>query len=776
MKSKRFLSLLLVLCLCLALLPTAALAADRSYEGKTVVVYSGNVRGNTDIFAQMAAVKKAYAAKGADVVLVDAGNFLQGTTASVYDSGKSILGIMAAAGYDAVALGAYDLVFGDGFYGTKWHQDKSDDGSIGDFLVATPTVKAVSANLTGTNDTLVPNSYSASTVIPRGERKVGIFGITSPEAADIVYADYMSGLQIGAANAADVAAALSDCDVVVGLSNGGDIACEAADAMICIDTTPAADAAIYGAVVIDNETGAVKKETVTLGEADAAVAALAAELKTNAAAKFGDQTANSNVTLNGNTAIVRSGEAPLGDLVTDALLWFVNSGKINNYWSSDDIQAGTNKVRSDVAGVVSMFNGGNLRNTIHTGATTEKDLFRVIPYPNDVSIVYLTGRQIAEQLEACSFGLPYTAETMSTCAGFMQVAGMSYTVDTTKSADKGDPVGSAWNKANSVNRVCDVTVNGAALVDDAVYAVVTHDKNVKGMDACYVMKDAYANGDFSVTTMSVKNVVVLYVREALGGTIGSSYTASAGRIKIKPEPVHTHAYTTVVTPPTCTEKGYTTYRCSCGDNYVDDYKDALGHDYQNGVCSRCGAVSNPYTDVKENDWFYQPVMYCYAKQLMLGTGGQLFAPRMQLTRAMMISLIYRLEGEPSAAADNPFQDVPEGTWYTEAVKWAAQNKIVYGTSDVTFAPNTSITREQMVVMLHQYAQYKGLDVSAAGDLSKFADSSNISAWAKDAVIWATGSGILTGTGNGMLLPRGSATRAEVASLFTEFAQSILEAA
>ncbi|OUN86511.1 hypothetical protein B5G06_00640 [Flavonifractor sp. An52] len=179
----------------------------------------------------------------------------------------------------------------------------------------------------------------------------------------------------------------------------------------------------------------------------------------------------------------------------------------------------------------------------------------------------------------------------------------------------------------------------------------------------------------------------------------------------------------------------------------------------------------PFTDVKSGDWFYEAVKYVYDNKLMDGISTTTFAPLMTTNRAMVVTILWRLEGQPETDATLPFTDVESGVWYTDAVNWAASKGIVKGYSDTVFAPNDTVTREQLATILYRYAEYKEYDVSAKGDLTTFADSTGTSSWAAEAMEWAVGSGLLTGKDGGKLDPTGTATRAEIATILMRFAEN-----
>ena len=182
----------------------------------------------------------------------------------------------------------------------------------------------------------------------------------------------------------------------------------------------------------------------------------------------------------------------------------------------------------------------------------------------------------------------------------------------------------------------------------------------------------------------------------------------------------------------------------------------------------------PFSDVRIADWFYNDVKYVYDKGMMAGTAADVFAPNATTTRAMIVTILYRLEGSPAVTGTSAFVDVPAGQWYTDAVNWAAANQIVKGTSATTFAPNASITREQMAAILYRYAQYKGYDVTKKADLSGYSDNGQVSAYAKDALAWANAAKLINGVTNTTLAPQGNATRAQVSAILHRFCDGVVK--
>ena len=187
-------------------------------------------------------------------------------------------------------------------------------------------------------------------------------------------------------------------------------------------------------------------------------------------------------------------------------------------------------------------------------------------------------------------------------------------------------------------------------------------------------------------------------------------------------------------------------------------------------------VEMPFYDVAEGSWYYDAVAYVYDEGLMTGTSTTTFAPNTTTTRGMIVSVLYRQAGEPEVSdgtIGTPFEDVTPGAWYADAVYWARANGIVNGYSDAAFGPNDEITREQMAAILYNYSKFAGEDVSARADLSAYDDASEIAGWAKEALSWANAEGLITGMTGTTLNPKGTATRAQVATILMRFCENVM---
>ena len=286
-----------------------------------------------------------------------------------------------------------------------------------------------------------------------------------------------------------------------------------------------------------------------------------------------------------------------------------------------------------------------------------------------------------------------------------------------------------------------------------------------------------------------------------------TYSCSCGRTHTESITRLAHTYSAQITAPTCTELGYTTYTCTCGDSYRADYTLSTGHSWDAGItvtaptltstgllrqtCTVCqaeqetiipaltscdggeGCPSKAFTDVPGTEhWSHIGIDFVLKSGLFYGTSTHTFSPEQEMTRAMLVTVLYRMEGSPSVKGlKNNFTDVADDTWYTDAVVWANQNGVVNGVTETTFQPKTNITREQVAAILYRYAKNKGYDVTAAANLADFPDHDDVSAYAETAMAWANAAGLITGSGSGeaiYLNPRDSATRAQVAAILMRF--------
>ena len=204
------------------------------------------------------------------------------------------------------------------------------------------------------------------------------------------------------------------------------------------------------------------------------------------------------------------------------------------------------------------------------------------------------------------------------------------------------------------------------------------------------------------------------------------------------------------------------------NNGTSDNND--GGDDDQGIL---GEKTIDFNDVQEGDWFYDAVEYAVDAGLFNGTSETTFDPNTPMTRAMFVTILYRLAGSPAVSGTNTFGDVASGEWYTDAVLWASENGVVTGYDSTTFGTNDIMTREQLVTMLYRYAEGRGYDVGQSGNLQAFTDASSISSYALEALQWAYAADIIHGRTATTLVPQGSATRAECAKLMMDFMENFV---
>lgn len=185
------------------------------------------------------------------------------------------------------------------------------------------------------------------------------------------------------------------------------------------------------------------------------------------------------------------------------------------------------------------------------------------------------------------------------------------------------------------------------------------------------------------------------------------------------------------------------------------------------------APARAFDDVAPGDWYYEAVRYADSSGLMNGVGNNRFDPGGYVSRAMFVTMLYRLEGQPETAASCPFGDVAAGAWYEKSVTWASYNGIVSGYSDLSFCPGDRMSREQMAAVCWRFARYRGYDVSRSADCSRFSDADSIHGWAGDALGWCVEAGLMGGTGGNALAPQGPSTRAQAAAVLMRFEENVI---
>ena len=699
---KKILSLLLAVVMVFGLM-TAAFAADADLAGKTVVLHTNDVHGQVDLYAKVAALKKDYEAKGADVILVDAGDYAQGTPYVSDSQGKTAIELMNAAGYDVVTLGNHEFDYGYANLQTIMKDAK--------FKVV--------CNIKYNGKLAFDASYVVET---KGGLKVGFLGLTTPETSTKAHPAKIKGVTFMAQNAlysfatqeaADLKAGGSD--VVIALTHLGvdpeskpnrstDLYANAKGIDFIIDghshtkmtegengepiQSTETKLKYVGVVVIDNATKKIESnELIQLdgyANEDADTKAAADAIIADVDARLGAVFAKSEVELNGKRDPgVRTQETNLGDLITDALLWYATKdGKL-------DVPADH---------IVAVTNGGGIRASIKAGDITMKDINTVLPFGNTVAVVYISGEKLLESLEAATQSAP------TALGGFPQIAGINLSLCTGAAYDKQDetyPGGSTYYGPKSINRVTINSINGKPFRAKDTYAVVTNDFMAAGGDVYY----AFASSPKIVDTGTpMDEALVEFIKVKLNGVIGKEYENAQGRLNM--------------------------------------------------------AVFN---DVPNNIWYTKAVNYVAEKSLMNGTGAS-FKPMDSTSRAMLVTVLYRMAGSPEVEGkvSETFKDCVDGSYYANAVLWASQNNIVNGYGD-SFKPNQAVTRQEMAKILYGYDKVMEKASETFAVQLTYTDLDSIAGWALEGVNYCTAAGYLSGSNNAFS-PKGNATRAMTAQV------------
>ena len=514
----------------------AAKVVKTSYAGKTVILHSNDVHGALTGYAYMAALKKQFEAAGAEVVLVDAGDFSQGTTYVSDSKGASAVDMMNAAGYDVVTLGNHEFDFG--YAQLMANLEKAEF-----------TVICADVILDATGEPILP---AACLLTTESGLKLGFFGMETPETATKVNPGMISeisfctfgDLYTAAQKAVDTLKA-EEADLVIGLTHLGVDAESAANGYRSVDLLAKVEGIDFtidghshtvmtagengeaiqstgtkfeniGVVVIDNETKAIEDNFLlaTAGiTPDADVLAKAQAYVDEVEAKYGAVFATSEVRLNGDRDPGnRTEETNLGDLIVDAMVWSVVK------------EGGIEQVEPNH--VVGITNGGGIRATIEAGDITMNDINTVLPFGNTVAVVYVTGAELLEALEASTFSTP------TAIGGYPQTSGIEWTIDTTVPFDQGEiyslngKEGSYYGPA-SIKRVTITAINGEPFDVNAVYAVVTNNFCAAGGDTYNVFARSESSFD---TGIPMDQTVMDYITDVLNGVITeAAYGAPSGR-------------------------------------------------------------------------------------------------------------------------------------------------------------------------------------------------------------------------------------------------------
>ena len=613
----------------------------------------------------MAALAADYEAKGANVIIADAGDYSQGTTYVSTSKGLEAVNMMNAAGYDIATLGNHEFDYG---YAKLTENLKSAKFDV------------VCCNILDADGNLV---FAPSKVVEVDGVKIGFIGVNTPESqtkanpALIKGLKWLSGEDMVKAVQAEADKLADTVDVTVVLAhlgvddssvpntsydlfkglNGVDFIIDGHSHTVMdkgaaeepIQSTGSSFKNI-GVIVIDNEKKAIESnklvEITAESPADVAVAEAAQAIIDKINAEYDVVFAKSEVDLNGARTVDengvygnRDGETNLGDLITDAMVW--------------QVKKNLDGITVPEENIVAITNGGGIRASIAKGDITKKDVNTVLPFGNTIAVVYVTGAELLEALEASTYCTPVSL------GGFPQVAGIEMTVSVTVPYDANDNTypGSTYYGPKSINRVTIDSINGKAFDPEATYAVITNNFLAAGGDTYYAFASATAQFD---TGIPLDEALMSYITEELKGVVGKQYAAPQGRITI--------------------------HEC--------DFED--GH----GTCTVCGFT--PFSDIS-NSGYCDYIVVGYLAGIINGYENGTFRPNNTVTRGQFITMLWRAVGEPGAENTTlNFKDaanIPDA--YKDAVAWGVEAGIIKGYDDDTFRPNQSISRAQMATFSYR---------------------------------------------------------------------------
>ena len=770
MMRKKIVSLCMALALCLSLLPATALAAEGApnslYVGDQQVI-NGN---NTTFWTTDTSTGGLTEYEGNDdnwnvkydpgtVTLTLKNATIKGVYNNVNTSGS---GIYAASSSGPVSL---NIVLEEenkvsGMYGIDV-SSSGGDASLNISGSGSLTVSGLSGNgigifMSSQNSANLTIEEASVTALGSQVGGSGVRLITSQTGSPSLTIEVKGGsLQAsGETNGIHFLSNVNDATAVANLKVSGNAMVKASSITTTKDGTgsapelkPAASGSDgTGGIIWDGKSGTVYgnvtlQEDLTIGEDESLDIPSGASLDTNGKLTVnggtltGDVTGTVNykvtgVSLNTNSLTLEEG----GTATLTATITPSNATDQNVTWSSDNQNVAT----VDQNGEVTAVSAGTATITVTTedGSKTATCVVTVTAATVPVTGVTLSQTQASLYYNRTPNTLILTA---------------------TVAPDNATNQAVTWTSSNpSVATVKNGVVTAVA-PGIAVITATTQDGNHTAACAVTVRPDVPpANPNYRIT-----------VEATQGGTVTADPTAAKAGTTVTLTPVPDRGYqvgTVAVTdrfgdPVAVTENADGTYTFTMPNGQVT-------------VTVTFEQAPLPFPDVAEGDWFYDAVRYAYETGLMDGVGDSLFAPNSETTRAQLVTILYRLAGEPEPGGDSGFSDVAAGIWYTDAVAWAAANGIVNGVSETEFAPGKDITREQLATILFRYAESKGYDVSTRADLSAYPDADQIQSYAAESVAWAVAEGLIQGFEDNTLRPAGNATRAQIATILMRFCEGV----
>ncbi len=723
---KKLLSLFLVLALafslCVGVLADEP-AAENELAGKIVILHTNDVHGGYDqgiTYAGLAAYKDELLKSTEYVTLVDAGDFSQGSTMATMSSGEYLVQLMNAVGYDFVVPGNHEFDYG--------------------MAKALENLNALDATVLACNFVDLKTDkpvFDAYKIVSYGDTKVAFVGISTPETYTKSTPTYFQDAngnyiysfcedELYATVQASVDAAIAEgANYVVAIGHMGvDESSQPWTSREVIANTTGIDAFIDGhshstiaGETVKNKAG----EDVVLNQTGTKLAnvgqvVIDPKADTVTASLVSEYDGVNQTVADLVATIEASYKEVTSEVVAKSDVKLVATNE-DGSWAVRSGETNLGDLVADAYRVVmgadiGLMNGGGIRADIEAGDVTIEDILNVMTFGNMATVVKATGQQILDCLEMGASAYPGLS------GGFTHVSGLTYTIDPSVESSVVKDAQGNFASVDGEYRVKDVKVGGEALDLDKVYTVACHSYWLTAYgDGMTMFKGAEIVSEKH--EIYVDNEMLLkYITENLKGVItAEQYGEPQGRITIVEEaPV--------------------------------------------------------FTDVAESAWYYEAVMAAYEKGIMNGTAEGVFSPMTEVNRAMLVTMLYRLEGEPAVEGkvSEVFTDCKDDAYYANAVLWAYENGIVSGRGESTYAPLATLTRQEMAVILYNYSVFKGAEKVEEAELA-YADADAVASWAKDAVAYCTDSGLMTGVTDTTFNPAGSATRAMGATVMVRIADA-----
>ena len=742
-----------------------------------VILYTNDIHTYIDgdiSYDTIAAIKEELQKQYKYVILADAGDHIQGTAYGSMDKGESIIKLMNEAKYDIATLGNHEF-------------DYNMSGCMN--VIDLAEFPYVSANFYHEKDGVRgENVLDSYVMFDCGDEKLAVIGITTPEtytkSSPAYFQDEngnfaygISGgvdgalLQQDVQNAIDEAMAQGATQIVALGHLGLDASSEPWTSKTTIAGLCGLDAFIdghshsvvemetvkdkngndviltqtgeyfnrIGMMVIDSETDEIKTDFIECEEIVAEDGETVEEYKLVSELYNGKELIYDSETKEIKDEWILQIDESLGQKIGSAAVTFDNYDKDGNRLvreqetNSGDFAADALYYLFDDMGMdvdVAIMNGGGIRNAGITGDLTYKTCKDMHTFGNVACLQKVTGHQILDALEwgARNVGIGENG-------GFLQVSGLTYKIDTSIDSTVKETELEAWAGNPEKYRVYDVKIYNDATESyedielESEYLLAGYNYTLRDLGDGFAMFDNSVN----VLDYVMEDYMVLanYIQAFEDGIIDATNSPLA----------KTHT------------------------GFLVDYGDVHG----SGRIEITERGISSFEDVKTSDWFYEDVKYAVLNSLMNGTTKTIFAPNDKLTRAMLVTILYRAEGEPAPNRSIPFADVEMGSWYANAVIWAHQNNIVSGYDENIFAPDDNITREQIAAIMHRYATYKGVAPTGAWAIRiDYGDIADIADYAMDGVMYCTKDGLMQGKDENKFCPKDNATRAEITAILHRF--------